>query len=86
MPSRVVPLESYHKVFPTGSGPGFDTLTIVLEHRVCQGNKLVQGEDDFVGQIRIDFCHLNGAEEEGVSGEMMRKKDAVKERTDLPHK
>jgi len=71
-------LKGYHKVFSTDSGPGFNTLPIVLEYRVCQGNKLVQGED-LVGQIRIDFCHLDGAKEEGVSGEMARKKNTERE-------
>ena len=84
----VIPLQSYDEVFPAGSGPGFDTLTIVIEHRICQGNKLVQCEDDFVGQVRIKFCHLDSTKEEGVSWRSDEEHDAVKENriTDLAHK
>ena len=59
------PLQNDNEILPSGTSPVLEAFTIV-QHRVRERNKLVEGAHDAIRQRRVCFNHLDGAEEERV--------------------
>jgi hypothetical protein len=67
-------LQSEDKIFPARLSPRIDTLTIVVEHLVSQSNKFMEGSNDSISKLGVNFGELYSSEEERISDQCEKRR------------